>query len=205
MTVTVVVRRQALPGQADALLALANDRLQRAPRRPARRLQVRVFQNPADPHFLLWAGYWENEADYWARTQALGGLEELDALCAAPADRFVFQQLASYENMGRVPAVVQCTLIQTAPETTEQIVDYLQTHRGPAFKESPGLLLRELYQDRNVPTRLCSIHGWESVAALERHQREGHPHFESRAQALGASVEYFQGLTRAHVDRYTET
>src|SRR5215217_3795838 len=158
MTVTVVVRRQALPGQADALLALAFDRLQRVPGRRARRLQVRVFQN-----------------------------------------------LASYENMGRVPAVVQCTLIQTAPETPEQVLEYLQTHRAPALKQSPGLLLRELHQDRNVPTRLCAIHGWESVAALDRHQREGHPHFESRAHELGASVEYFRGLTRAHVDRYTDS
>src|SRR5215213_6220292 len=93
MTVTVVVRRQALPGQADALLALAFDRLQRMPSRRARRLQVRVFQNPSNPHSLLWVGYWENEADYWTRTQALGGLEELDALCVASADRFLFQQL----------------------------------------------------------------------------------------------------------------
>ena len=153
---------------------------------------------------MLWVGYWESQADYWARTRALGGLEELDALCAASADRFFFQQLASYENMGRVPAVVQCTLIQTAPETTEQVLEYLQTHRAPALKQSPGLLLRELHQDRNVPTRLCAIHGWESVAALDRHEREGHPHFESRAHELGASVEYFRGLTRAHVDRYTE-
>jgi quinol monooxygenase YgiN len=204
MTVTIVVRRQALPGQADALLALAYDRLQRVPSRRAR-LQVRVFQNPADPHLLLWAGYWENEADYWARTQALGGLGELDALCAAPADRFVFHRLAHFENMGRVPAVVQCTLIQTTPETTQQVLVYLETQRGPTLKQSPGILLRELYQDRNAPTRLCAIHGWESVAALECHEREGHSHFESHARELGTRVEYFQGLTRAHVDRYSDT
>jgi quinol monooxygenase YgiN len=205
MTVTVVVRRQALPGQADALLALAFDRLRRAPSRRARRLQVRVFQHLTDPHFLLWAGYWETEADYWARTEALGGLDELDALCAAPADHFVFHRLAHFENMSRIPAVVQCALIRTAPETTERVVEFLQTQRAPVLKQSPGLLLRELHQDRNVPTLLCAIHGWESQAALERHEQEGHPHFESRAQELGARVEYFQGLTRAHVDRYTET
>ena len=45
-------------------------------RQPARRLQVRVFQNPADPHFLLWAGYWENELLLIVEDPAIAGALE---------------------------------------------------------------------------------------------------------------------------------
>jgi quinol monooxygenase YgiN len=202
MSITVVVRRQARPGQAEALLALAQERLGMTPRRPDRRIQTQVLQSRADPHSLLWVSSWESEADYWVRMNAAGGFDRLNALSAAPADRFFFQQLALYENMGRLPVVVQCALIHTSPDASARVLDYLSEHSGPALKGLPGLLMRMVYQDRDEPSRLFTIHGWESVATFEQHQGEGHPHFQTQAHALGARVEYFMGFTRGYVDRY---
>jgi quinol monooxygenase YgiN len=202
MSITVVVRRQARHGQADQLLALARERMNMTLRRPDRRFRTQIFQSRADPHGLLWVGSWESEADYWVRMEEAGGFERLNALSAAPAERYFFQQLASFENMGRIPVVVQCTLIHAAPDTTARILEYLLEHSGPALKRLPGLLMRMLYQDRDEHSRLFTIHGWESVAAIDQHHREEHQHFGSQLHELGARVEYFRGLTRAYVDRY---
>jgi quinol monooxygenase YgiN len=202
MSITVVVRRQARPGQADALLALARERLGMALRRSDRRIQTQVLQSRADAHFLLWVSSWESEADYWVRMDAAGGFDRLNALSVAPAERYFFEQLSLYENMGRHPVVVQCALIHTPPDATARVLEYLQEHSGPALRRLPGLVMRMVYQDRDEPSRLFTIHGWESLAAFEQHQQEGHPHFGAQVDALGARLEYFMGLTRGYADRY---
>ena len=95
--------------------------------------------------------------------------------------------------------------MHTVPEATARVLDYLREHSGPALNRQPGLLMRMVYQDRDEPARLFTIHGWESVVASEQHNREGHQHFGSQAHELGARVEYFRGLTRAYVGRYDAT
>src|SRR5262245_39203379 len=147
MLVTMIVRRQARPGQAEALLAQAQARLRITAQRRDRRLEACVFQSRTDPHALLWVSRWESLAAYWTRMQALGGLDQLDALCAAPADRYVCRQIALYEELTRAPAVVNCVLVRTPPEACEQTLQYLLEESGPAVRRLPGLTLRGLYQD----------------------------------------------------------
>ena len=80
MSITVVVRRQARPGQADQLLALARERMNMILRRPDRRFRTQVFQSRADPHGLLWVGAWESEADF----RAAHGTDEFREVVTAP-------------------------------------------------------------------------------------------------------------------------
>src|SRR5262249_20668773 len=125
MPITVIVRRQARPGQAAALLAQAQARLRITAQRRDRRLEAWVFPSRSDPHALLWVSRWETLAPYWPRMQALGALDPLDALCAAPADRYVCRQIALYEELTHAPAVVNCVLVRTPPEACEQTLQYL--------------------------------------------------------------------------------
>jgi quinol monooxygenase YgiN len=203
MSITVVVRRQARPGHADALVTLATQRTVVPRGWQASRLQSRLFQGRDDPHLLLRVADWESSAAYWAAMAAVGGGDTLDALSTGPAERFFCEQLTLYENLTRPPTVVSCALIQARDGSTEQVLAYLREQSGPLVRSQPGLVLRAMYQDHGDVARFCVLHGWESPAALDGYYHGSRARVLAALDELGARLELFIGVTRALVDRYS--
>ncbi len=70
LSVTVVTRRRARPGQAEALLALASERIVQPGRPQAGRLWTRLFQGLDDPHVVVRVGHWQSRDAYCACSAA---------------------------------------------------------------------------------------------------------------------------------------
>jgi hypothetical protein len=197
MSITVVVRRRARPGREEALIAAMTDAIARPHARASTR--ARVFQGLGDPQAILYIGQWADRGQYRSRNNPAAGL--LDDLCSEPPERLYCQQLDLYEAPAGRVGVASCVIVQAAPTAAAALITYLFERSGPALYETPGLVLRAVYQDLDVPCRLLTLIGWHSRADQEAARLRLGPLLDPPLFQLGATVERFLARTRVDVDR----
>jgi hypothetical protein len=197
MTVTVVVRRRARAGADEALIALMSTTITRPHNRASAR--ARMFQGLDDPHVVLYLAQWASREEYLARDSTPP--DDLDSLAEGAPERFFCQQLDLFEVPGAHIALLGCTIIHAAPSAGAALITYLFERSGPRLRAAPGLALRAVYQDVDMPSRLFSLMGWSSAAELEAARRDLKPALVAPLLELGATMESFLGRARADVVR----
>jgi quinol monooxygenase YgiN len=197
MSVTVVVRRQAQPGQEEALIRLAIAAIER-PR--ARTSSVaRVFQNVDDPAAMLYVGQWSSREAYESRDAE--HVASLDALCQEAPARWFCQQLSLYEVVSSQVEAADCTSLRVPPAQAAAVETYLREQAAPLSQAQPGFVLRAVYQDLDDPGHLFVLLGWRSAADGEAAYQQVWPELSRALREMGAQLERFQGRTRAEIER----
>ncbi len=201
MSITIVVRRRARPGQEEALLAgmLAVG----AQRHSLLNPQVRVLQGLRDRRGLLYIGEWRSRESYERSDQS--GLAALAALSEGPPERWYLQQLDVRESSGERAQAITATLVRAPPAATAAVIRLLLEEIGAAVCRSPGFLLRALYQDLDDPGRLLALNGWRSAADLLVTRRMLFASFAAPLTRLGATSDLFEGDVRGTIDRAEPT
>jgi quinol monooxygenase YgiN len=192
MSVLVVVRRRARPGQEQALIEAMTAEVQST--RPPRSSRTRVFQAISDPRTALYIAEWSSREAHL--TYNSPPLVALDDLCTSPARRWYCQALDLYEAGSAPPQALSLTTLQCQPSAALSLITYLMEHSGPAIYQQPGIALRALYQDLDHPNRIVSVRGWRSVADLETARLHLMPEVDTAMRALGVRVERFTGVLR---------
>ncbi|HEY7066892.1 MAG TPA: antibiotic biosynthesis monooxygenase [Chloroflexota bacterium] len=204
MSVTVVLRLRARPGQADAVLAAGTALYQRALQ--ARTLQaVRVLQGLADPDDVLVLGEWQKREAYWAARAADQAGDEIVALCAGPPQRYFFDRLGYYEDMSRRAWMVAAAFMRAPAATAAAFAAFL-TRDGRQFTaDAPGLVYRYVYQDADDPTHFLLSIGLASQPDWEHFQQALAPPIQAAVAARGGTLDPFAGRAQVDTDLYGGT
>jgi hypothetical protein len=197
MSVTVVVRRRARPGQEELMFGLAIGAIQRPRARTSSTAQV--FQGLTDPAAMLYLGQWNSRESYESRDTS--HLARLDALCEGPAYRAFCHQLSLYEIVSSQVQVAACLIIRAPEGCVADIVTYLHSEAALVTQAQPGFVLRAVYQDLDDPGQLFVLVGWRSAAEQDAARRSVLAATRQRLQELGAAIEDFRGRTRAEIER----
>src|SRR4051812_32013428 len=119
MSVTVVVRRVAKPGQEAALVQMMIASLEPA---YATRRQASIFQSDRDPAVALYMADWDSTAAYEARLQRAA--PTIEALCVAANSRF-YERIALFEQILVSGPVLTCTTLEVPGPACEAVEAYL--------------------------------------------------------------------------------
>jgi hypothetical protein len=195
LSVLVVVRRRALPGQERPLLAAMAAELKSS--RPPRSLRARVFQGLTDPRAVIYLAEWSSRDAYL--TYNTPPLVALDALCTSPPRRWFGQPLDYFEAGSEPPRVLTSSIFEAPPAAAMSLISFLMEQAGPALYQSTSCVLRALYQDLDHPSRFISLKGWRSEADWSAAMDALAPRLDAHVEKLGATVEHFTGLLRADV------
>lgn len=195
MSVLVVVRRRAQPGLEEQAIEEMMRRVADRSRNDRRSRLVWVFQAVDDPAQLLYTGVWPSIADYWQRQQSKPAAQ-LDALCVGPPERYFFERLRTVEVASLRAHAVDCTFVQLAPAEGATAERFLLEDSHRAAQHLPGFVLHALYRGLDPPSLRFVMHGWESLAALERFRHEVLPALVRELSVTGATVTLFAGRAR---------
>jgi heme-degrading monooxygenase HmoA len=199
--ITVIVRRQARPGQGAALVAALLQRAQDLPSWLPDQRTFRLLQGVTDPDVILYLSEWTSREAYLAAREARNSTGLIPALSAGRVERRICRQLARYEYLGRTHDVITASLIEVPPEAHEQARAFLVTERRAALPTIPGLTLRNLYEDLDVPHVYFVLNGWKSQAARDAFEQSESPAIARRLSELGATLTQLKGYTRLDLDR----
>ncbi len=197
MSVTVVVRRHARERQEEALVTAVAAAI--APPHLRASAQAWLFQGLDDPRAVLAVTRWTDRQEYRAHNGA--SPRAIEALCDAPPQHAFYQQLDLIEAPTIPAAVLSCVIVQAPPAATAAVITYLFERSGPALLAAPGLALRAIYQDMDVPSRLFTLLGWRTPADQEAARRFLAPLLDPPLRDLGATIERFRDRTPAEADR----
>jgi quinol monooxygenase YgiN len=201
MSMTVVLRLQALPGQVDALLAAGKVLYQQALQAGA--LQgVRVLQGLHDRDNVLVLGEWRSRDDYWAAREHERAGDAIVALCGGPPQRYFFERLGYFEDMSQQAVVVAAAFVHATPAAASALADFL-VHEGREYTaDAPGLVYRYTYRDADNPTHFLVCLGCASSAAWESFLQDRAPALEAALAVRAATLEPFAGRTYTDADQY---
>jgi quinol monooxygenase YgiN len=202
MSVTVVVRREARPGEAPALVAAMVDWIEGLAGETEPRRSARLYQGLTDPDGVLYMADWDTRHAQMTNLAAAERYARFDAFCAEPPRRALFKQIAEQEQMGADVAVVACMLIDAAADQSAALHAFLTREARQAVAAHPGFVLRNVYEGLEAPHRFFVVSGWDSVEACERSRATLTAHLEPTLRAMGATIERFIGHARAVVDHY---
>ena len=200
MSVTVVVRRRARPGQGEALVAAMTRRLADPTPHAQPRSAAWVFQGVADPDVVLYLAHWDSREAYAARRQG-DDPAELDALAVGKTERRFYHPLTTYEAIEGRMGAISCTRLQCRRAATLAVLTFLLEGSGPTIRGYPGVVSHHLYQDEDHPNHFLAILGWESLAVAETARRDIAPGLDAELGKRGAILERFIGRTRAEATR----
>src|SRR5437588_400999 len=140
MAVTVVTRRQARPGQEEALVALLRGLIRARSPQGAGHAPTRLFQAARDPAVVLSVSTWDSREAYW-ETVRLHDTSTVDALCAIPPQRGFYRQLAFDGDAYQAVAAVSSIFVECRPETQQRVLDHLLGESKRFVPSQPGCVL----------------------------------------------------------------
>ncbi len=200
MAVTVVTRRQARPGQEEALVALLRGLISARPRQGAGPAPTRLFQAARDPAVVLTVSTWDSCEAYW-ETARLHDTSTVDALCAVPPQRGFYRPLDFDGDVYQPVAAVSSIVVECRPEARQRVLDHLLRESKRFVTSQPGCVLRGLYADEDDPCRLLVLSGWDSLTTWRRFVSDMVDTPRAALWARGARVEPFvEGPTLAELD-----
>jgi hypothetical protein len=186
MSVVVVSRWQARPGQEAALLAGALTLWRDFYDSP----EPSVFQSMQDPTVVLYIDEWNRRGEYLLRQSALPA--RLDALCHAPVERTYYRSWTFFERIVGSAPMVGASLFHAPPSAVSTMNRYLDERLTPLMQALDGCLRRATYQNLDDPGRVLVITGWRSEA--DRRQAFGGvlARVDTVLGPLGTRIERFQ-------------
>lgn len=193
MSVIVVVRRRARPGQETALLREWVRQVEAPAVWSLHRRAGRLFEDRAAPGTLLYVGDWESRVAFWARTQEDAAGHRLDALSEPPRYAF-FQPLAVHEVVGRQMALGDFTFVRTGVAERAAVLEALQARDASGGSPGGEFVARYLCEDVGDREHFLLFQAWESPA-IERLE----PLLERLLSATAARIEHV--VASAHVER----
>jgi quinol monooxygenase YgiN len=192
MTFFVAIYQEVLPDRVQGLLSTIRSSLTSARAAHPGRQRVRVFQRLGQPAHFLSLGEWESQAAFERDRASFSFLEADDASGPAASVEY-FQRLHQFVRMEQRPAVVACATISAPAERRPDVEAFLRGAAQHDVVNTAGLTSRELYRSISTAGRLMVVHGWRSIADLERFRTSDVPLIETTLTRLGASVERFTG------------
>ncbi len=200
MGIMVVARRQACPGQGDAL-ATAIVRLVGGPSSwPVGLDTVQVFRHEDDPNQFLSLSAWASHEAYRAST-AEAAATQLDGLSAAPVARYFFRPWVSYQMPGARATAIEAAILSYTREQTESVYLFVLREATRRLRGTPGFCYRQLFRDLEAANRLLVVLGWDSPTTLEAFRRDVRPTFEERQPPAGVTMDHFVGILDIDLQR----
>src|SRR5581483_6672289 len=98
-----------------------------------------------DPQSFLYLGEWHSREAYLQSD--LTPLSRLDELSTSRAERWLFHQLDLREQGTERPQAITASVFAVAPLVTAALIAMLLEQAGSVVHQSPGFVLRALYQD----------------------------------------------------------
>jgi heme-degrading monooxygenase HmoA len=198
--ITVMVRRHARPGQGAALVAALLQRVQDLQSWLPDQRTFRLLQGVTDPDVILYLSEWTSREAYLAAREARASSGLIRQLNVGSAERRICRLLARYEYLGRTHDVITASLIEVPPEAHAPAREFLVTEQRAMLPTIPGLTLRHLYEDLDVPHVYLVLNGWKSQTARDAYAQDESPAGQ-RLSALGATITRLKGHTRLDLAR----
>ncbi len=189
MSVVVVARWRARPGQEAALVAGALSLWKEFYGSP----EPCVFQSIEDPAAVMYIDEWNRRGEYLLRQSAIPA--RLDAICEAPVERTYYRPLHDYRPVSGSSPVVGASVFQAPPSAVTTTLTYLAEQLAPRIEGLPGCLRRAVYQDLDDPGRVLVITGWRSVEDRREALRGMLQRADTVLVPLGTRIERFNART----------
>jgi len=200
MSVTVLVRQRAHPGQAAAFLAAALRVLATVPASSSLR-GARLFQGLEDGEDFVWLSDWDSAEAHLADPEQAEFTDGLHPWAAGPAERAYLRSRAWFADMSRRTAVAQVVLLDF-PASEGAGWDVLRRREAPTLiREHRGLTARTVYEDEANPQRMVVLNGWVSVEAWDQFRADIMPRLRAIHNAHGGEITYFVGRTQGEYER----
>ena len=199
MSVTIVLRLWVGDGRRDEIVAAATREFEAPTASTEGCRYARLFQTLDDPDQFLYVAEWDSR-EVFERVGRQLRTSTLDALLLRIEGPHYCRELYSYENMARRPEIVACA-IGEAPAATADATRDFAIELGRTSGGSAGLVLYRVAENIAQPGHLVVLHGWDSLAALERARGDGGADVQARVRELGVKVTVSVGRTRATFDR----
>lgn len=188
----VSVQYRAWPEQRDALRVLIRrDLSASSASHPGLRF-ARVFQHLTEPDWFLAFEEWQSQAEYQRLRESPAFLESLAAY-GPPPQADALERLQLYRRLPYRPTALTCVSLTTSPEQAQAVEDRVCDDAQRAALVDGGLVIRAVYRVTEQPGRLLVLHGWRSLAQVERYQETLATDTETALRALGAAVDSFVG------------
>ena len=158
--------------------------------------RARLFQRLGDPTDLLDIGEWEEPGavEEYVRSPVFA---EVAAMVEVPPRVKYYESPRSLEWFSRSATVAACATITATPATAADVADYLSEDSYQAVGAMPGICYHEVNRAVDDPSHFLTVHGWVTLADLERFRRDVGPRLEAAVTDLGAVVDLFTGVVVA--------
>jgi heme-degrading monooxygenase HmoA len=196
MRITVMTRRAAQPGQEAALLAAISAQMTRVDQQRQAEESGQLFQGLLNPREMLYLATWPSREAYLAHHAQAAIDAGLAPLSAAPPRRYLLRRWVAYQNPQAHARIMECVLLQHAPDQHEIMRTFLLRDSGPKIRTQPGFCYRRLYQDLDSRDYMLIVRGWDSLAAWEHFHDEVEPTIDVAGRSIGATLEHFVGVVQ---------
>jgi quinol monooxygenase YgiN len=196
MVFFTAIYQEARPDRLEGLLGTIRQSLAGARTLHPGRRTTRLFQRIGQPTQLVSISEWSDE-DAFEQFRSWPVFVEA-ATAAGPIPRIEpLQPLRRFERMDRRAALASCVTITAPAATADAVQELLLGEMHAPVKSMSGLVSREVYRLRALPSRFLIVRSWTSLADLDRFRAVDVPQLDRIHGQLGATVERFTGALAA--------
>lgn len=194
MAFFVAIHQQVWPDRLGELLATIKANLATSRTLQPGRRTTRVFQGLGDPMQLLVLSEWVSE-DAFEVFRCSSSFADLTAASGPPPRIEPLEPIRRFERFEQRLGIVACSTITATPGNTSRVQEYLLGDAHREVKGAEGLVLRYVFRSRAQVGRLVLVHGWRSLADLERFRAR----YSARSELarFGATTDRFTGALAA--------
>jgi hypothetical protein len=196
MTVAVVTRRRARPGEEAAMIAAVVRSAETGS--PAGQPAARLFQDFEDPERFLRI---VEAADRGAAEAAAVGEMLPAAYCAGETERQVYERISEGEGVARLSATAGGAIVEL-PESASGAARAFSDQVAREMCARPDVARVAIYRGLDNPHRFLALCDWETEAALQAFYAEVLPTYASAVRDHGGRLDVFVERTQADLDRY---
>ena len=196
MAITVAFRLRPRPEGVEVALRTVRRGFEEARTVRPRSRRARLFQRLGDPTDLLDIGEWEEPGavEEYVRSPVFAAVA---AMVEVPPRVKYYASLRSLEWFSRPATVAACATITATPATAAAVAAYLGEDSYEAIRATSGICYHELNRAVDDPSHFLIVHGWSTLADLERFRGDVGPRLEAAVTDLGAVVDLFTGVVVA--------
>jgi quinol monooxygenase YgiN len=191
----VAIQRRAWPDRLHDLLAAIRRSFAASRTAAPGRHAARVFQRLNEPTTLLSLAECDSQAAFEAYQASPTFAGTTDEIGPPPVIE-PLRRLYLFERMNERAVVIACATLTVPGEHEDAALEYLMGPAQLSMVSTPGLVCRELYRgsaDDRPASRFLVVHGWRSIADLDRFRSGDVTRFEDTLATWGATMERFTG------------
>jgi heme-degrading monooxygenase HmoA len=199
----VAIHQEAWPERLESLLATIRGNLAASRILHPGRQGTRLFQRIGQPTHLLSISEWDAE-EHFERFRHSAVFVETNAVSGPSLRIEPLERLRLLQRMDRRAVVVACATVTAPPERAAEVEAVLLSEEHRAVERADGLIFREVFRSRAVVGHLLLVHGWASLAHLDRFRASESLRGEAALLQLGATTERFTGEIAAEYSSFHE-